>query len=219
MVKAIDLNNAESLKFIGKVNASISHELKNILAVISETAGFLGDLTESAKRGRPLEFETLSSCSDAIVKEVQRGFAAIRQMNKFAHSVDDPVKRTGLADVVELMVELSKFLSYAGKIRFDRANGAEIEVFTSPFLLQDVVYRTLLTAFRAVGPEGEFGISVEPWEKGGGIVRFSGIRTNDDRYSEEEAIREAADSIGVETLFNPASGTIELFVPETMEHN
>ncbi len=217
MGKSIDLNNSESLAFIGKVNASVSHELKNILAVISETAGLLGDLTEAAKRGRPLEPETVSSCSDAIVEEVQRGFAAIRQMNKFAHSVDHPVNKTDLAEVVELMVELSKFLSYASNIRFDRADAPGIEVFTSPFLLQDVVYRTLLTAFRAVGHEGEFGISIGRWKKGGGVGEFSGGPTQDDRYLDEKAIGKAADAIGVEALFNPASGTISLFVPETMQ--
>ncbi|MBW1849305.1 MAG: sensor histidine kinase, partial [Deltaproteobacteria bacterium] len=31
----------EDLIFFGKINASISHELKNVLAIISETAGLL----------------------------------------------------------------------------------------------------------------------------------------------------------------------------------
>ena len=34
-----DLFCYESLGFFGKVNASISHELKNVMAIISETAG------------------------------------------------------------------------------------------------------------------------------------------------------------------------------------
>ena len=37
MDKADDLLKYDSLVFFGKVNASISHELKNIMAIISET--------------------------------------------------------------------------------------------------------------------------------------------------------------------------------------
>jgi hypothetical protein len=43
----------DSLAFFGKVNASISHELKNVMAIISETAGLLGDLSEMARGGHP----------------------------------------------------------------------------------------------------------------------------------------------------------------------
>jgi hypothetical protein len=43
----------DSLAFFGKVNASISHELKNVMAIISETTGLLGDLSEMARGGTP----------------------------------------------------------------------------------------------------------------------------------------------------------------------
>ncbi len=43
MNSPIEFQNNEDLVFFGKVNASISHELKNILAIISEAAGLLND--------------------------------------------------------------------------------------------------------------------------------------------------------------------------------
>ena len=48
MESPVEFQNNEDLTFFGKVNASISHELKNILAIISETAGLLGDLVHLA---------------------------------------------------------------------------------------------------------------------------------------------------------------------------
>jgi hypothetical protein len=216
MSKVIDLNKTDCLTFFGKVNASISHELKNILAVISETAGLLSDLTEAAKRGRTLEPEMLSSCSEAIVEEVQRGFSTIKQMNKFAHSVDDPIQQVDVAEIVELMINLSKFLSFASKIRFNRADGQGIAVLTSQFLLQDLVYKTILFAFESIGPEKEFGITIKPSEAGGGTIEFSGLGSIEERTSEKEKIEEAAKLIEAEIFFKSDSGAIEIFVPATL---
>jgi light-regulated signal transduction histidine kinase (bacteriophytochrome) len=83
MSREIDFKNNDDLAFFGKVNASISHELKNILAIISEAAGLLQDLTEMAAKGKKIELEMLQTCSQDIIEEIQRGFATIKQMNKF----------------------------------------------------------------------------------------------------------------------------------------
>ena len=53
MDNAKDWFGYDNLAFFGKVNASISHELKNVMAIIAETAGLLGDLSEMARGERP----------------------------------------------------------------------------------------------------------------------------------------------------------------------
>ena len=45
----------ESLRFFGKMNASISHELRNALAVINENAGLIKDLMIMTEKGHPLD--------------------------------------------------------------------------------------------------------------------------------------------------------------------
>ena len=89
MNSAIESQNNEDLAFFGKVNASISHELKNILAIISEAAGLLNDLTEMITKGEKVDLAMLMTCSRDIEEEIQRGFGTIKQMNTFSHSVDD----------------------------------------------------------------------------------------------------------------------------------
>ena len=84
MDSTIDFKNNDDLAFFGKVNASISHELKNILAIISEAAGLLQDLTAIATKGQKIELEMLNTCSQDIVEEIQRGFTTIKQMNTFS---------------------------------------------------------------------------------------------------------------------------------------
>ena len=87
----------DSLKFFGRVNASISHELKNIMAIISESAGLLSDLSDMAATGSPIDPNMLKNTAESIMEEIQRGFATIRQMNRFSHSVDNPIVNVDLA--------------------------------------------------------------------------------------------------------------------------
>ena len=112
----IELKNMESLAFFGKVNASISHELKNIMAIISETAGLLTDLSEMAKRGNPIELDMLTESTQSIVEEIQRGFTTIRQMNRFSHSVDNPLVSIDLREILDLVSHLSGYLAFAGRM-------------------------------------------------------------------------------------------------------
>lgn len=155
---AIDLVNRQGLQFFGSVNASISHELKNIFAIISETAGFLNDLTQLSKQGKKFELSLLENCSNSIAEEIERGFDTIRQMNQFAHSVDDPVKETSIADTLVLAVKLTGFLSYAKKTHIDDTT-KDITVLTSPFLLQNLIYRTLCALYKSVDPKDALKIT------------------------------------------------------------
>ena len=50
-----DFTADEGFGFMGRVNAGISHEMKNIMATISETAGLMEDWVDLAAKGRPLD--------------------------------------------------------------------------------------------------------------------------------------------------------------------
>ncbi|WP_157067533.1 hypothetical protein [Desulfosarcina cetonica] len=111
MAKINDLFGYDSLAFFGRVNASISHELKNIMAIISETAGLLSDLSAMAQAGTPISADMITSSTESIIEEIQRGFTTIRQMNRFAHSVDTPVVSIDLMEILDLVRNLSEYLS------------------------------------------------------------------------------------------------------------
>jgi hypothetical protein len=129
------------------VNASISHELKNIFAIISETAGFLNDLTQLSKQGQPFDLSLLENCSNSIAEEIERGFDTIRQMNQFAHSVDHPVNDVRISDALTLAVKLTGFLSFSRKTTMAISEN-QVSVVTSPFLLQTLIYRTLSALYQ-----------------------------------------------------------------------
>ena len=78
------------LQFFGKMSASISHEMKNVMAIINENAGLLEDLTVMAEKGMPIDPERLKTQASRIMKQIRRGDDIIKGMNRFAHSVDEP---------------------------------------------------------------------------------------------------------------------------------
>ncbi|UCD79979.1 MAG: HAMP domain-containing histidine kinase [Desulfobacterales bacterium] len=216
-MNSIDFRNNDDLAFFGKVNASISHELKNILAIISEAAGLLQDLTEIAAKGQKTDLEMLKTCSQDIVEEIQRGFVTIKQMNKFSHSVDEPVRKVNLVDVVELMMALAKFLSYASKIRFDPPPETGPTVLTCPFRLQNLIYQALVFAFESAGPDGEIRVAIQPQPNGSAHITFSGCDPGNDRTFASGQTKKIAASIGVDIHEAADSQSFDLIVPENFE--
>jgi signal transduction histidine kinase len=217
MSRTIDFDDNDDLAFFGKVNASISHELKNILAIISEAAGLLQDLTEMANQGEKIELEMLKTCSQDIVEEIQRGFTTIKRMNKFSHSVDDPAKKVNLVDVVDLMIALAKFLSFASKIRFDPLPEAGPMVLTCPIRLQNLIYRALIFAFESAGPDGQIEIEIQPQPDGSAHITFSGLGSSNGRSFASDKTKIIAASIGINIIESPDLQRFELVVPENAE--
>jgi signal transduction histidine kinase len=217
MTSSDEIKNNSDLAFFGKVNASISHELKNILAIISEAAGLLNDLTELAGKGKKVELDMLRNCSRDIVEEIQRGFTTIKQMNKFSHSVDDPLKSIDLIEVLALMIDLAGFLSFAGKVRFDPPPQGVPIVLTCPFRIQNLLYQALVFAFESAGPEAEIQVAMQPDTSGHVRIIFSGLGSKCDRLFPSDQTRRIADSIMVAVQVTVDFRQIEIVVPEAIE--
>jgi signal transduction histidine kinase len=217
MNSAIEFQNNEDLVFFGKVNASISHELKNILAIISEAAGLLNDLTELASKGQDFKLEMMKTCSQDIIEEIQRGFGTIKQMNTFSHSMDDPLKRVNLIEVLGLMIHLAGFLSFAGKVQFDPPEEAAPIVLTCPWRLQNLIYQSLVYAFESVGPDGEIQVSLHPQNDGSARITFSGLGSKSTRTFPVDQTRQIATSINAEIGMTGDSHVLDILVPHLIE--
>jgi hypothetical protein len=217
MNSTVEFQNNEDLIFFGNVNASISHELKNILAIISEAAGLLKDLIEMARKENKFELEMMESCSKDIVEEISRGFAAIKKMNSFSHSVDEPVKRVNLVELVNLMIDLAGFLSFASKVRFYSAEESGPHVLTCPFRLQSLLYQSLVFGFQTVGPDGEILLSITPEESGSVRITFAGLGKNGARMFPVDKTEQLAESIGAEIRLTDDSEAVDILVPKDIK--
>jgi len=146
---------AESgLQFFGKIAASISHEIKNVLAIIGENAGLLEDLTLMAEQGMALDPQRLMAMSQALMKQVKRADTILKNMNRFAHSADASSQTIDLNDVIELLAALSsRFAALRGITLNPKLNQSPMTIRTSPFLLMNLLWLCLDFAMTAAGDD------------------------------------------------------------------
>jgi C4-dicarboxylate-specific signal transduction histidine kinase len=142
------------LQFFGKMCASISHDIKNVLAVVNENAGLVEDLCFAAERGKPLDPLRLKRVAADVKAQIRRGDDIISGMNRFAHSVDSESVQVRLPEIIELLAALgSRFAAMRGvALQIDRPEAAAT-VATSPFLLLNLLWLCLEQAMAAAGPD------------------------------------------------------------------
>jgi light-regulated signal transduction histidine kinase (bacteriophytochrome) len=163
------------LQFFGKMSASISHEIKNALAIINESAGLLDDLSLRAEKGIPVEPERLKKQAGNILKQIRRADGIIQNMNKFAHSIDEPMKNVDIGETVTLMAALSDRFAMMKGITLERQPPASpVTVCTNPFFLENLLYLCLNFCMDNAGPGKTISLVAGKTESGAGI-RFSRI--------------------------------------------
>lgn len=129
------------LAFFGRVSASISHEIKNTLAIINENAGLLEDLALLAQQGVPLSSERLQRLSNAIRKQVGRSDQIVKKMNRFAHSTDQAVQPVDLYQTLVFMTELCDRLTAMHQVTVTVAPpGKPVIVTTGLFHLEHLIW-------------------------------------------------------------------------------
>jgi signal transduction histidine kinase len=150
----LDILGEEALQFFGKMSASISHEIKNVLAVVNENAGLIQDYISMHERGMPIDLEQLKSVSQMITKQVQRADTIMRNMSKFAHSTDQLIKMESVNDILDVVTNLASRFAKMREITLEKIPSDEpIKIKTNPFLLENLIWLCLDFAMYAVGPE------------------------------------------------------------------
>ena len=174
MEKEIGSICAEGLSFFGITNRLISHELKNILAIISETLGLIDELLELSDKGTELEPGKLQSLSESVIEEVQRANSIIRSMNTFAHSVDEFIREVDVNQILNLMIEITRLDSALKNATIRLVEKEGCAIYTSPFFLEKLIYNVMNFSLSDAGSEKEIRVSSDSDDKGVRIV-FSGI--------------------------------------------
>ena len=136
------------LRFFGKVSASIAHEIKNVLAIINENAGLLEDLSYAAQKGAPIDPERVNRACRQFNKQIQRADYIVKNMGRFAHSVDTFNSLVDLHDLSVLVGDLAGRLAAMRKLSIvvDPTDNP-IVVMGNPFLLKNLVWGCLEFAF------------------------------------------------------------------------
>jgi C4-dicarboxylate-specific signal transduction histidine kinase len=165
------------LAFFGRVSASISHELKNTLAIINENAGLLEDLTLLAEKGIPLSTERLQRLSATIKKQVDRADKIIKKMNRFYHSTDHVIQPVDIYDATLFVTDVcDRLLRLHNVIVNVVPPETPVIVSSNLFCLEHVIWACIEFVMKAVETGKTITITIEKLTTGAQI-RLNGLGT------------------------------------------
>jgi signal transduction histidine kinase len=165
----------EGARFFGEISASISHELKNVLAIINENAGLLQDIVMMNEKGMPISPERLSRLAQAIVRQVARGDRIVKDMNRFAHSSDHPNESVDVGAVLHFIADIAaRLISLKGKAPHIETPATPVTAVTNRFFLENMVWACLSRAMDSCIPDQAISMVAESI-RNKARIRFSGL--------------------------------------------
>ncbi len=86
--------------FIGKITAAATHEIRNTLAIIKESAGLVDDLVRMSGADGAIDRERVLQALGRIEAQVGRGADIVTHLNRVAHSPDHDLQAVDLEEEV-----------------------------------------------------------------------------------------------------------------------
>jgi hypothetical protein len=138
------MDNVEEmvLRFFGRVAAGFTHELKNVLAIVKETAGLMEDLLAMMPEGTFPQQPKFQRTVTTILEQVARGVDLSSKMNQFAHSPDQSLTQVDLNAMAAQVALLAE--------RFARLKGVSLSTAAAerPVVILSCPVKILLCVFK-----------------------------------------------------------------------
>jgi signal transduction histidine kinase len=202
----------EGLRFFGRISASVSHEIKNVFAVINEAAGLIEDFTLMAERGVPLQPERLKSAANSIQGQIRRGDAIVRNLNAFAHSTDEDVREVDLAEALKLAADLTARFADMRQIKLTVGECGPASMVACPFDLTRLLHSSIVAAFDSMKPGDTLVIGVSP--DGGGASFSLSVPGKDAPLKNDESFADLARAMDARLKVDEKTGTSQLLLAD-----
>jgi len=119
---------------LGKISAGMTHEMKNVLAIIGQAAGLMSP--EPAGMEPPASAERRTRAFESIERQIRRGTDMMSQFNRFAHAMDHERGTISIRQVVDLAVFLMNRFAHQQDVHLiPEPEGPDISVSTQPIRL------------------------------------------------------------------------------------
>lgn len=155
--------------FMGRITAGVTHEMKNVLAIIKESAGLMEDLLALSKDSPFPHREKFSSILSKIRGQVERGVDISTRLNAFAHSPD---RRSTSVDLNELATGLALLVERFARTRKVLlkvvAQDRPVQIVTDPVKMQMLLFECMEVILDGV-PQGST-VTIHPSEQGDKFV-------------------------------------------------
>ena len=214
-----DMIGETGLHFFGKMSATNCHDIKNALAIINENIGLLQDFILMSEKGMAIDPGRLKTLAEKVVKQVWRADGFVKNMSRFAHSIDEPVVNVDLNEILELVKMLSsRFVSMRGVTLKPEPSTNPMMVTTNPFLLENLVWLCLDFAMEVAGSGKTVGIITEE-TKDCARIRFTHIEglkeASTDTFPTEQA-NALLEALKGELTLDTGIGELVLTLPKAI---
>ena len=134
----------EDMAFFGKIGADVSHEMRNVLAIVGENAGLLDDQISLAERGTALDGEKLKKLSARITRQITRGIQTMERFSRFAHAAFEEAASSDLTALTKTVAALAeRHVVLACCTLETDIPDKPIPVKANPFSLQHAVFSAI----------------------------------------------------------------------------
>ena len=173
----------EGLAFFGKITASVSHELNNVISISDQTTGVVEDMILGVDQGRPISVDRLEQAVGTLKKQTRRGLEIIKRLNTFAHSSDIDKPQFDISESVANLVDLSRRLADLKRATIELEPPSKpLPVAGNSFLAQAAIFEPIRLALA----EARVGdkVTVRCAETAGGVEVIVGAtgRTMDPEH-------------------------------------
>jgi hypothetical protein len=140
--------------FLSAMTASATHEVRNVLAIIKESAGLIGDMVHLHSKSGRLDPEKVQRSVARVDAQVKRGADILTALNRLSHSLDFDSRPLDVAEELAQIVFMSE--RFARKRRQIVALGdtdGEARVQAHPLHFQMALFTALQECLEG-SPEG-----------------------------------------------------------------
>lgn len=218
--------NEKELEFFGKITAGITHEMKNVLAIIKESAGLMEDIMSLSAEASIPHQDKIQNSLTKIKTQVRRGVELTNRLNRFAHSSDETPAKIDLHETAEQLIALSqrfaRLKNVVLKTGSPEKSDQPMPLVTHPIQLQMALFLCIQCCLDVMPSGGEITISLE--KKGAKIaihntckgdlterIERVGMIPSSANWSE---LKEISDYLQGTTEIDEANAVVKLILPE-----
>ena len=165
--------------FLATMTASATHEVRNVLAIIKESAGLIEDMVHVFGKRGTLDREKVYRTVDRIDAQVKRGADLLTNLNRLSHTLDLDLATVELNTEVEQVAFLSqRFARKKGHRVVAQLMEGEAHTVVHPLHLHMALFAAMECCLEELPDGAAITLSVGIRD-GSPIVEFRGVSEDD----------------------------------------
>jgi signal transduction histidine kinase len=156
----MDYIKRKEAAFFGRITAGVTHEIKNVLAIIQESSGLMEDVLDVTENSTFPHKEKFIKSLDRIRRQIQRGIDVTTCLNWFAHSPDRTPSSLDLNETSRQMVLLVSRFARLKNVALEASPSDPPMVITSdPVSLEMALFEAIEILLKVIDTGGKITLS------------------------------------------------------------